>query len=1449
MARSLFAWPLLLAVLLGTVPDPAAGQARSGEPTTELIVRLSDDAPASLRQALTAPATRRPAAVAPLFNQVEATRPAFPLLQSHNANTEHTDPASWPVYLVSVTDESALASVQAAWSRQPGVRYVEPNDFFALNVRARNEQLPRDLPISLDPDTINEQLDHLDVIRAREAHRITRGDPSVTIGVIDSGVFYTHPDLTNQVWVNRPEDTANAGTFVPANRQGTDNDNNGWADDVIGYSFVDRPVAPQPGRYGPRDPNPRPDSLGAFSGHGTAVAGVFGAQYDNGSGMEGVAPGARVALLRAFGGDGLGRTRDIAAAILYGAEMGMDVLNMSFGRDRASPLLREVIQFANAQGTVTVASAGNTSGDAPHYPSDYPEVLSTIWLAEDGNGLPAFSVSSYGIGADLGAPGTDVFTTSYPRTVPPNEITPADLYGEASGSSFAAPQVTGAVALLRSLDPSLSPGDIRSILTSTTVDVGIPGWDNRTAAGRLDVYEALKRALPGDTQIATPAHNSGWDADRIVITGSSLHPKHASYQLSYTSGTQDIDGATWTPIHEAVAQRVLDDTLATWRVAELEEGAYTLRLVTRLTDGRTVEDRRRVLIQRTAPVVTVHAAESGLAGGNFGVLTDIATSQRTRVALRLVRASDTTVVESEFRRRRHGVTWPDASGAGGPVALRITAINDAGLSTHVDTTVTLPERRFRSGLLARHETTVPRGFLLPQLTDFDGDALPELLLNPLNRQGGLGDSLRLYEWTGSDFALGDSLRANVIPRDVRNTDDDAAPELLTQVVAATLLLKQGPGEWLPKTEAFIDTTRSPDTPFIGSRLVDLQQLGTAQILGHTRSVWQGRSYNGTSYVPAFELDPRDVFAIEDTLDLGSIIGSNRVAVGDYTGNGRENLVVGERYGHFVMYETPPGATTPEPIWSHASGRFLAGKRFASGDVTGDGVDNFVTYTQHYPLDLPDGSRMPPRSTYTVWGPERNGEEDGFVPVYRLPVAGPPGQEGSITTANLTGDDRKEVVIAHSPYLIVLRNDPSAGWHVAYLDDRDGIASTLSPAMAAGDVTGNGRDDVFVSTRGPHLVRYSTQDNALVVAPPQWRAARPRDAETVVLEWTASRADSVGVYRRVGEAPFSLVAVETDAQRRTLSTRESATYALRAWRDGTASPLSPPRRVVPHPPATVVDVSYPASNQVRLRFDTALSEDTRANQFTYEGATARRVVGVANYEAIVVTLPPDVPQLGTLRWRNVMDALALPVGQTTQDLTLPGRARAPFFLTTWDRASTQQVVLQFNRAVDAVRAAETAEYRITPPATVEAARIADTDSTQVVLTVGGAAIGASGRTVTLYLDHLISADGRALAQESRAVQLTGPANDLDGVYVYPNPMRATDHAPRVTVAGLPTEATIRVVSVDGRLVRTLRTRNAVEGGVEWDLKDASGQRVPTGVYYLRVESPGEEAVMKKAAVIW
>lgn len=142
------------------------------------------------------------------------------------------------------------------------------------------------------------------------------------------------------------------------------------------------------------------------------------------------------------------------------------------------------------------------------------------------------------------------------------------------------------------------------------------------------------------------------------------------------------------------------------------------------------------------------------------------------------------------------------------------------------------------------------------------------------------------------------------------------------------------------------------------------------------------------------------------------------------------------------------------------------------------------------------------------------------------------------------------------------------------------------------------------------------------------------------------------------------------------------------------------------------------------------------------------------------------------------------------------------------------------------------------------------TTPAVVTVrlDGAVIGATGGDTALRVAAMTAQSGNTLVDDGVAVRLVEAAGDLADVYVYPNPYRRSRHGDYLTIAGLPLEATIRILSPDGALVRVLEEEGDGNGGRRWDLRDRRGQKVPSGIYLIRVESPGESAVLKKAAVI-
>src|SRR6266568_3634701 len=231
-------------------------------------------------------------------------------------------------------------------------------------------------------------------IDAPEAWDTTTGSNQVIVAVIDTGIDRTHPDLAPNIWVNPGE--------IPGN--GIDDDGNGYVDDVYGYDFYNR------------DADPSDDH-----GHGTHVAGTIGAAGDNGIGVAGVNWNVRLMSVKFIGADGFGFTSDAIDAVVYATDMGARVMNNSWGGGEYSQALADAISAANAAGVLFVAATDASDNLA--------------------------SFSNYGPGSvHLGAPGVSIFST-VPAAGNPCCSDPSG-YKYLSGTSMAAPHVSGAAALL-----------------------------------------------------------------------------------------------------------------------------------------------------------------------------------------------------------------------------------------------------------------------------------------------------------------------------------------------------------------------------------------------------------------------------------------------------------------------------------------------------------------------------------------------------------------------------------------------------------------------------------------------------------------------------------------------------------------------------------------------------------------------------------------------------------------------------------------------------------------------------------------------------------------------------------------------------------------------------------------------------------------------------------------
>ncbi|GEM_PF-2983085 len=371
------------------------------------------------------------------------------------------------------TTDLDLAVVFEDLGGLPGLT-LTPNYFYGVE-RSPDEPLlasydPFTIPNdSLFPAQWHMQEDHLNMPCAW-AH--TLGSPEVIIGILDTGVWFAHEDLRDNIWINPGEDLDGDGAIQPEEVNGVDDDENGYPDDFCGWDWVDE------------DNNPR-HALDDVDFHGTRVAGVSSATTNNHIGVAGVGWNCRFVPLRAGSRQGL-YLEYIIPAMLYSVQEGIDVLNCSWYNYYDNPVLSKLTECLYDEGTVVVACAGNNNMDRHAYPASYDWVVGVAATDSD-NTIASFS--NYGEWIHLAAPGVSILTTS--AYVDSCKL--RSYYSYRDGTSFSTPMVSAAAALVKSMCPYWSPGQIISRLYETSdpvSDQNVPPW-RLIAGGILNVYSAV----------------------------------------------------------------------------------------------------------------------------------------------------------------------------------------------------------------------------------------------------------------------------------------------------------------------------------------------------------------------------------------------------------------------------------------------------------------------------------------------------------------------------------------------------------------------------------------------------------------------------------------------------------------------------------------------------------------------------------------------------------------------------------------------------------------------------------------------------------------------------------------------------------------------------------------------------------------------------------------------
>ncbi len=348
------------------------------------------------------------------------------------------------VYVMEVPADETPEKMVYALRQNPDVEYAEPNVLLRALITPNDPLFKYQYALSNTGQIIGSvpgspQGKASADIKAPTAWGETKGREDIIVAVVDSGVDMAHPDLQNKI--------QNSGKdFI--------NNDNDATDDLW---------------------------------HGTFVAGIIAAQNDNGEGIAGVAWNCKILPVKVLDNSGVGSTDQVASGILWAADNGAAVINLSLGAETGTETLRAALKYAYDKGVIIVAAAGNGNTNV-FYPAAYDTYVLAVAATDYNDNRADFS--NFGARIDVAAPGVRILST-----VPTWYFGPDVLpYGYADGTSFSAPHVAGLAALIKSLKSWLTPAQIMDVIRYSADDVNSSqflGKDEYIGYGRINMEKAL----------------------------------------------------------------------------------------------------------------------------------------------------------------------------------------------------------------------------------------------------------------------------------------------------------------------------------------------------------------------------------------------------------------------------------------------------------------------------------------------------------------------------------------------------------------------------------------------------------------------------------------------------------------------------------------------------------------------------------------------------------------------------------------------------------------------------------------------------------------------------------------------------------------------------------------------------------------------------------------------
>lgn len=507
---------------------------------------------------------------------VKKAKTKFPV-RSKRAGKDVQIPVLENIYKITLGNNADIHQAVEDYSNHPGVEYAQPNHII------ETQMVPND-PYYHSSDSWGQKYEDLwglKKIKTENAWNISLGE-NIIVAVVDTGVDYTHEDLVDNIWKNPNE--------IPGNRK--DDDNNGFIDDIMGWNFVSRN-----------------NKVADDYGHGTHVAGIIAAEGNN-KGIIGVAPLAKIMIVKGLDKTGSGTSEKLAQALVYAAINGADVINNSWGCSifcPKNPVLEDAVRTAHDLGALTVFAAGNSGlfniFISPQNMKDpKPLVVSASTQIDT-----AASFTNFGFNIDVAAPGGGTKETaevyqpqrnilSLKSKKAKKDITDNSKlivgknYLRQAGTSMSAPYAAGVAALIINFHPEFSLEQIRHAIRQGSDDILSLGFDVYSGSGRLNAEKALTISQPLEVLITKLNESTLTGVKQIEIYGTADGPNILDWRLEVgKSNFQASMPPVWQHITSS-SLSVRNNLFGIWDFGNIKTGLRVFRLTAQNTSGEVFED-------------------------------------------------------------------------------------------------------------------------------------------------------------------------------------------------------------------------------------------------------------------------------------------------------------------------------------------------------------------------------------------------------------------------------------------------------------------------------------------------------------------------------------------------------------------------------------------------------------------------------------------------------------------------------------------------------------------------------------------------------------------------------------------------------------------------------------------------------------------------------------------